>query len=39
MSRTSSQNVRPCTVQIDNAPKVHFSATLGGEPEVEVVLV
>ena len=29
----------PYTVRTDNAPKVRFSATLGEEPEVEVVLV
>ena len=27
------------TVRTDNTPEVRFSATLGGEPEVEVGLV
>jgi hypothetical protein len=31
--------VPPCTVRTDNTPKVRFSATLGGELEVEVALV
>jgi len=29
----------PLTVRTDNAPKVHFSATLGEEPEVEPALI
>ncbi|MDQ4063637.1 MAG: hypothetical protein M3122_07070 [Actinomycetota bacterium] len=29
----------PYTVRTDNAPKVRFSATLGEEPENELVLI
>jgi hypothetical protein len=32
-------NACPCTVRTDKPPKVRFSVTLGGEPEIEVAQV